>query len=207
MMPLPAAVGAGAALPAFLTPVPPPVFKLVAVGLTDDLPVLPPVGHVTAGCDPNATVTVNILPALPTEATLVPKPKAEDIITLEALRGFMPADWCDELEAVSIQGFHLKDQELDYKVNYRGSNHRDVPKYYDGPPMIGVEPTVTGLLRQVGLDKVRVPGGLIMLVPGTSAATLNREKLLRAGVTVEVLEACTDPGTPYTSVTFKRDRR
>lgn len=146
------------------------------------------------------------LPALPTEAA-APKPKADDIMTLDTLRGFMPPDWCDRLEAVAVEGFQLKEQELAYKVNYRGSNHRDVPKYYDGPPTIGVEPTVTDLLKQVGLDKVRVPGGLIMLVPGTSEARLNREKLLRAGVTVEVLEACTDPGTPYTSVTFKRDRR
>lgn len=179
------------------------------------LPPPPPL----AAVDPTVQGTLNLanpipfpvggqvpLPLLPAE-TAAAKPKADDIITLDQLRGFMPADWCDQLEGLAVQGFQLKDAELQSLVGFRGSNDKKVPKYYDGPPQIGVEPMIRDMFKQTGLDKVRVPGGLIMLVPGTSEGRLNREKLLRAGVTIEVIEACTDPGTPYTSLTFKRDRK
>lgn len=147
------------------------------------------------------------LPAIPTESAPVAKPK-NDGIALAELRGFMDQGWCDSLESLVVEGFQLKDAELTQKVGMKGSGHRDIPKYYDGPRTPGVEPMVKDMMVQAGIDKLVVDGGhFVQIRESKSGDTVNIERLLKLGVPMAIIEAATEKGKPYTYLTFVQNRR
>jgi hypothetical protein len=155
-----------------------------------------------------APMPVAIAAPLPQTPDVAPAAHAEtDALTLGTLRAFMPPEVINDLESLTVRAYQGKEALDMATLDRKGSGHRDT-KWYEGPPVQGWEGLLITLMKSVGLDKFRPEdGALISIQPGTSPSRLDAELLLKAGVPMATIQACTVPGTPYEAIVVRRGKR